>query len=69
MALPERSTPAPFARIDSMAAPEASPSLDSADIARFDAIGEDWWNPSGPMRALHRINPLRIAWLRDLIVA
>jgi 2-polyprenyl-6-hydroxyphenyl methylase / 3-demethylubiquinone-9 3-methyltransferase len=52
-----------------MPAPEASFSVDSADVARFDAIGEDWWNPAGSMRALHRINPLRIAWLRDLMVA
>jgi 2-polyprenyl-6-hydroxyphenyl methylase / 3-demethylubiquinone-9 3-methyltransferase len=69
MALPGRSTPARFARIRLMAAPDASPSVDSADIARFDAIGEDWWDPAGSMRALHRINPLRIAWLRDVVVA
>jgi 2-polyprenyl-6-hydroxyphenyl methylase / 3-demethylubiquinone-9 3-methyltransferase len=47
----------------------AAASIDAAEIARFDAIGEDWWNPEGPMRALHRINPLRIGWLRDLIAA
>jgi len=43
-------------------------SVDAAEIARFEAIGEDWWNPQGPMRALHRINPPRIGWLRDLMV-
>jgi 2-polyprenyl-6-hydroxyphenyl methylase / 3-demethylubiquinone-9 3-methyltransferase len=46
---------------------DASPSVDPADVARFEAIGEDWWDPSGSMRALHQINPLRIAWLRDLM--
>ncbi|WP_158815259.1 bifunctional 2-polyprenyl-6-hydroxyphenol methylase/3-demethylubiquinol 3-O-methyltransferase UbiG [Methylocapsa sp. S129] len=51
-----------------MRASDASSSVDPADVARFDAIGDDWWNPSGSMRALHRINPLRIAWLRDLII-
>jgi 2-polyprenyl-6-hydroxyphenyl methylase/3-demethylubiquinone-9 3-methyltransferase len=50
-----------------MAAPDASPSVDPADVARFEAIGDDWWDPAGSMRALHQINPLRIAWLRDLI--
>ena len=47
---------------------EASPSVDPADVARFEAIGEDWWDPEGSMRPLHQINPLRIAWLRDLMV-
>jgi 2-polyprenyl-6-hydroxyphenyl methylase/3-demethylubiquinone-9 3-methyltransferase len=42
-------------------------SVDAAEIARFDAIGEDWWNPEGSMRALHRINPLRIGWLIDVM--
>ena len=41
--------------------------MDPADIARFEAIGWDWWDPAGSMRGLHEINPLRIAWLRDLI--
>jgi 2-polyprenyl-6-hydroxyphenyl methylase/3-demethylubiquinone-9 3-methyltransferase len=37
------------------------------EVARFDALGEDWWDPAGPMAPLHRINPVRIAWLRDVI--
>jgi 2-polyprenyl-6-hydroxyphenyl methylase/3-demethylubiquinone-9 3-methyltransferase len=37
------------------------------EVARFDALGDDWWDPSGPMAPLHRINPIRIAWLRDTI--
>ncbi|MGO8799664.1 MAG: bifunctional 2-polyprenyl-6-hydroxyphenol methylase/3-demethylubiquinol 3-O-methyltransferase UbiG [Roseiarcus sp.] len=48
-----------------MAASDAS--IDPADVARFEAFGDDWWDPAGPMRALHRINPLRIAWLRGVI--
>jgi 2-polyprenyl-6-hydroxyphenyl methylase/3-demethylubiquinone-9 3-methyltransferase len=41
------------------------PSVDAADVARFDALGEDWWDPAGSMAPLHAINPLRIGWLRD----
>jgi 2-polyprenyl-6-hydroxyphenyl methylase / 3-demethylubiquinone-9 3-methyltransferase len=44
-----------------------SPSLMSEEVARFDAIGEAWWDADGPMAPLHRVNPLRIAWARDLI--
>jgi len=50
-----------------MNATQSAASIDAADVARFEAIGEDWWDPHGPMRALHRINPLRIGWLRDLM--
>ena len=38
------------------------------EVRRFAALGEEWWNPAGPMAALHRLNPLRMAWLRDAIL-
>ncbi|MGA3302251.1 MAG: bifunctional 2-polyprenyl-6-hydroxyphenol methylase/3-demethylubiquinol 3-O-methyltransferase UbiG [Methylovirgula sp.] len=43
----------------------SSVSLD--EVARFDRLGEDWWNPQGPMRALHQFNPVRVDYLRRLI--
>jgi 2-polyprenyl-6-hydroxyphenyl methylase/3-demethylubiquinone-9 3-methyltransferase len=51
-----------------MTAADATSSIDPAEIARFEVLGEDWWDPAGSMRALHQINPLRLAWLRDLLV-
>ena len=33
------------------------------EIARFDALAARWWDPNGPMRPLHRMNPTRIAWV------
>jgi 2-polyprenyl-6-hydroxyphenyl methylase / 3-demethylubiquinone-9 3-methyltransferase len=33
------------------------------EIARFDALAARWWDPNGPMRPLHRMNPARIAWI------
>ncbi|HLJ72303.1 MAG TPA: bifunctional 2-polyprenyl-6-hydroxyphenol methylase/3-demethylubiquinol 3-O-methyltransferase UbiG [Roseiarcus sp.] len=45
-----------------------APSIDPDDVARFEALGEDWWDPAGSMRALHRINPLRLGWIRDLLI-
>jgi 2-polyprenyl-6-hydroxyphenyl methylase / 3-demethylubiquinone-9 3-methyltransferase len=44
-----------------------SPSIKSEEVARFEALGDTWWDPEGPMAPLHRINPLRIGWARDLI--
>jgi 2-polyprenyl-6-hydroxyphenyl methylase/3-demethylubiquinone-9 3-methyltransferase len=37
------------------------------EIARFDALAARWWDPDGPMRPLHRMNPARIAWVADRI--
>jgi 2-polyprenyl-6-hydroxyphenyl methylase / 3-demethylubiquinone-9 3-methyltransferase len=40
----------------------------SADeVARFDALAADWWDPNGPMRPLHRMNPARIEWIAERI--
>jgi 2-polyprenyl-6-hydroxyphenyl methylase / 3-demethylubiquinone-9 3-methyltransferase len=43
-------------------------SADPEEVAHFARLSETWWDPEGPMRALHRLNPLRIEWLRDRIV-
>ncbi len=37
--------------------------VSSAEITRFDALAAEWWNPDGPMRPLHRMNPARIGWI------
>ena len=41
--------------------------IDPREIDRFADLAEDWWNPNGSMRALHKLNPLRIEWVRDRI--
>ncbi len=42
-----------------------APSVISAEVARFDAIGDSWWDADGPMAPLHRLTPVRIGWARD----
>jgi 2-polyprenyl-6-hydroxyphenyl methylase / 3-demethylubiquinone-9 3-methyltransferase len=37
--------------------------VDSAEIAKFDRLADHWWNPSGALGALHRINPLRLRYI------
>jgi 2-polyprenyl-6-hydroxyphenyl methylase/3-demethylubiquinone-9 3-methyltransferase len=41
--------------------------IDPAEVARFAALAEKWWNPSGPLAPLHRLNPLRVIYLKDTI--
>jgi len=39
------------------------------EVARFTAIADGWWDPAGKFRPLHQINPPRITFIRDHIVA
>ncbi|MGH6853395.1 MAG: bifunctional 2-polyprenyl-6-hydroxyphenol methylase/3-demethylubiquinol 3-O-methyltransferase UbiG [Methylocella sp.] len=41
--------------------------LDPEAVARFDRLGAQWWDLDGPMRALHKFNPVRVAYLRELL--
>jgi 2-polyprenyl-6-hydroxyphenyl methylase/3-demethylubiquinone-9 3-methyltransferase len=41
------------------------PTVSHAEVARFDALAARWWDPNGPMRPLHRMNPARVAWIAD----
>ena len=47
-----------------MTAPQTS-SIDPADVARFSAIAAEWWDPRGKFAPLHRLNPARLAFIRD----
>jgi 2-polyprenyl-6-hydroxyphenyl methylase/3-demethylubiquinone-9 3-methyltransferase len=39
--------------------------VDPAEIARFDAAAERWWDPRGEMRPLHELNPLRLRFVDE----
>ncbi|MDE2577987.1 MAG: bifunctional 2-polyprenyl-6-hydroxyphenol methylase/3-demethylubiquinol 3-O-methyltransferase UbiG [Hyphomicrobiales bacterium] len=38
-------------------------SVDQDDVARFERLGDRWWDEWGPMRALHKMNPLRVDYI------
>lgn len=40
--------------------------VDRDEVARFDRSAAQWWDTAGPMRALHRLNPVRLAYIRDM---
>ncbi len=42
--------------------------VDAAEIARFSALAEAWWDPDGQFRPLHLFNPVRIEFIRDTIL-
>jgi 2-polyprenyl-6-hydroxyphenyl methylase/3-demethylubiquinone-9 3-methyltransferase len=39
--------------------------VDPAEIQRFAAIAEAWWDPEGKFKPLHRLNPTRIGYIRS----
>ena len=49
--------------------PTAATTVDPDEVARFSAMAARWWDADGPMRPLHRLNPLRLSWIRDQISA
>lgn len=43
--------------------------VDDAEIAKFAAMAEEWWDPDGKFKPLHKFNPVRIAFIRDRLCA
>lgn len=42
---------------------------DAANITLFGTLAADWWDPDGASRLLHRINPVRLGYIRDAAVS
>ncbi|RMF17577.1 MAG: bifunctional 2-polyprenyl-6-hydroxyphenol methylase/3-demethylubiquinol 3-O-methyltransferase UbiG [Alphaproteobacteria bacterium] len=43
--------------------------LDADELARFDALASRWWDPHGPARPLHKLNPARLAFIRERAIS
>ena len=48
---------------------ETRTTVDPEEIARFAARAEAWWDPEGSFRPLHRLNPARLGFIREQLVA
>ena len=42
--------------------------INKKEIEKFSKIAEEWWNPSGKFKPLHKFNPTRIAFIREKII-
>lgn len=42
-------------------------SVDAAEVAKFAAMADSWWDSEGPFRPLHRFNPVRLKFIRDRV--
>lgn len=43
--------------------------IDPEEVEQFSRLAEAWWDPDGAFRPLHRLNPVRLAYIRDRICA
>lgn len=39
--------------------------IDAAEREKFDSIASGWWDPEGPFRPLHDLNPARLKFVED----
>lgn len=49
--------------------PRTGASIDPAEVARFAAMADEWWAPNGKFAPLHRLNPVRLRYIRDRAAA
>lgn len=47
----------------------AADTINPAEATRFGAMAADWWNPRGSSAMLHRLNPVRLRYIRDAVDA
>lgn len=39
--------------------------FDQAELDKFGALANRWWDPQGPQKALHALNPVRLEYVRQ----
>jgi 2-polyprenyl-6-hydroxyphenyl methylase/3-demethylubiquinone-9 3-methyltransferase len=46
---------------------ESTPNVDPAELAKFAGLAQSWWDPKGPSRPLHDLNPLRLQYVERAV--
>lgn len=41
--------------------------IDDAEVARFSALADQWWDPTGKFRPLHKFNPVRLSYIKETV--
>lgn len=39
--------------------------IDQSEIDHFSSLAQEWWNPTGKFKPLHKFNPVRITYIRE----
>jgi len=43
--------------------------INKKEIEKFSKIAEEWWNPTGKFKPLHKFNPIRISYIKENIIS
>ena len=43
--------------------------INKKEIEKFSRIAEEWWNPDGKFKPLHKFNPIRISYIKKNIIS
>jgi 2-polyprenyl-6-hydroxyphenyl methylase/3-demethylubiquinone-9 3-methyltransferase len=43
-------------------------SINSKEIEKFSKIAQEWWDPNGKFKPLHKFNPIRISYIKENII-
>ena len=43
--------------------------INKKEIEKFTKIAEEWWDPNGKFKPLHKFNPIRIKYIKDTIIS
>ncbi len=47
----------------------ADTTVDAAEVAKFEAMAAEWWDPNGKFKPLHQMNPCRLDYITAQIAA
>ena len=42
--------------------------INADEIAKFSSMAEEWWDPSGKFKPLHKFNPVRLGYVREQVL-
>ena len=42
--------------------------INQDELLKFEKMADEWWDPSGHFKPLHKLNPTRIQYIRDMII-
>lgn len=52
-----------------MSATQTTTTVDPAEVAKFEAMAAEWWDPKGKFKPLHEMNPIRLEYIVQQICA
>ena len=46
----------------------ANNTINKEEIDKFSRMSEEWWDPDGKFKPLHKFNPIRIEYIKNNVI-